>query len=91
MESTNPPTELQESLPGAPSLAEYQLDHGTWSNDWNWSQLHEGIDASIVQLVFSIGKVGIELHTQHVLNAWHHSPYRYRLVVELSLWVGGYV
>eukprot|EP00644_Phytophthora_capsici_P017445 jgi/Phyca11/554987/estExt2_Genewise1Plus.C_PHYCAscaffold_670023 len=24
MESTNPPTELQETLPGAPSLVEYQ-------------------------------------------------------------------
>lgn len=27
--------------------------------------------------------VRIELHTQHVLESWHHSPYRYRLVVKL--------
>ncbi|EGZ29387.1 hypothetical protein PHYSODRAFT_422651, partial [Phytophthora sojae] len=57
-----------------------QLDHGTWSDDWKWSQLHEWIDASIIQLVFRIRKVGLEFHTQHELNSWHDSPYRYRLV-----------
>ncbi|EEY68340.1 uncharacterized protein PITG_04779 [Phytophthora infestans T30-4] len=37
-----------------------QLDHRAWSGDWKWSQLHKWMDASIIQLVFGIRKVGIE-------------------------------
>lgn len=85
VESTSIPSEFLGSLPGAPSLAEYRGFDARPTRPRSLVQQSEKELAVLDHRTVAFEKSGSNF-TQQILDSWYDGPYRYRLVVELSLY-----